>query len=423
MRRLAILGLLLSYAGAEEKAPVCRCFLPAKPAGLRTIEDTGVDALDKRVRSEKNFLARLFGVEPLVVILDDKAERPLFAAPGTIAFRVDWLKGRWDSDDNRAATVAFWVAHQWAHALQDKRSLKLPGISRELHADVLAGWYLGKRNFATLGSGPDLDPGFARSLFEAPDEFANERFEHGRAADRADAVATGFNLFRKDKLDLDKVFAEALKLVPPPEVGQADDVGPPEGPYRTVKVECTHKGPCRHRAPCTHPKPCEHKVACKHEAPCTHEVVCTHRVPCEHHIPCKHKVKCTHRIACVHTAPCVHRLHDCDRLHECDFDSRGIRIECAHTIPCTHFRHSCDYLHPYDYEHEFDWAHEFDRQHRYDHAHDHDLKHKFDRPHDHDFAHDWDPLHDFDPAHESDPAHVYDERYVPVKGSEGASGG
>ncbi len=425
MRRATVLAVLLSLAHAgpgEEQAPICRCVLPTKPLGLKTATDTGLPELDKRLQAERDFLAKLFGVEPAIVILGAGAPRPVFATPTSVAFARDWLKLRWQPDENRAATVAFALAHQWAHVLQEQRGLKLPGISRELHADLLAGWFLGKRNFATFGSSPELDPAFARSLFAEEDEFANERFEHGRALDRAEAVMNGFRLFRKDKLTLDKAYAEGLKLYPPPQIGNADDAAPPDGPYTTVKVECTHRGPCTHRAPCVHQGPCVHRVPCKHEAPCVHEIPCTHRVACQHQVPCVHKVKCKHRIDCVHTCPCRHRMHDCDYLHEFDVAFDGCRVPCTHSIPCTHFLHSVDYLHAYDLEHEFDYAHEFDRAHRYDLAHDFDLKHKFDRPHDFDPAHEWDPVHEYDPAHEWDPLHAYDVRYVPVAEAEGASG-
>jgi hypothetical protein len=426
MRRATALAVLLCAAHAgppEEQAPICRCALAAKPAGLKTVGATGLAELDQRLKSESNFLKQLYGVEAELILLAAGAERPVFAAPNAVAFAADWMRLRWQAQDDRAATVAFWVAHQWAHVLQQQRGCKLPEISRELHADLLAGWFLGRRNFATLGSGPELNPAFARSLFAEEGAFANERFEHGRAIDRAEAVMNGFRLFRKDKLALDRIYAEGLKLYPPPQIGSADDVsGPPAGAYTTVKVECTHRGPCHHRAPCTHQGPCVHKTSCKHEAPCEHQVTCTHRVPCEHQVPCVHKVKCRHRIACVHTVPCRHRMHECDYLHDSDVDYKGDRVRCTHSIPCTHFLHSVDFLHLYDLEHEYDLAHDFDRQHRYDLAHDFDLKHKFDRPHDFDPAHDWDPVHEFDPAHEWDPLHAYDVRYVPVAEAEGASG-
>lgn len=425
MRRTAAIGLLLclAHAGpAEEQAPICRCVLAAKPADLKTLKDTGLPELDQRIKTERDFLAKLFGTEPQIVLLADGTPRPVFATAKCVAFGGGWLKVRWRSGDNRAATVAFALAHQWAHALQEQRGLKLPEIPRELHADLLAGWFLGRRNFATLGSGPDLDPAFAASLFAEQDPFANERFEHGRPIDRAEAVMNGFRLFRKDKLPLDRIYAEGLKLYPPPEIGMADDVaGPPAGPHTAVKVECMHKGPCNHRAPCQHQGPCVHKVTCKHKAPCVHEIPCTHRVQCKHKVDCVHKVKCKHRIPCVHTTPCVHTMHDCDYLHECDFDSNGIRVQCTHTIPCTHYRHRCDFLHAHDYEHDFDLAHEFDRAHRYDLAHEFDLKHKFDPAHEFDLAHEWDPVHEYDAAHEWDPLHVYDLRYVPE--AEGGAGG
>jgi hypothetical protein len=405
-----LLGVVCA-APPEGDAPVCRCFLGAKPSDLKTVPDTGVEELDKRLATERDFLVKLFGVDAQIVVLADGSPRPVFATPKSVAFARDWLKLRWKSGDSRAAVVAFALAHQWAHVLQEQRGLKLQGIAREHHADLLAGWFLGRRNLSTLGGGPELDPTFTTALFAAQDPFANERFEHGRPIDRAEVVQNGFRLFRKDKLTLDTMLAEGHKHCPPAEIGMADDLAaPPEGGHVAVKVECMHKGPCHHRAPCRHQGPCVHKVPCKHKVPCVHEIPCTHRVQCKHEVECKHRVKCKHRIPCVHKIPCSHTI-PCNHL-----DADG------NPIHAYHFQHSYDTEHAYDYEHDYDLAHKFDRAHSYDLAHDHDFKHKFDPEHEFDLAHEWDPVHEYDPAHEGDPLHAYDIRYVPEEQAEEASG-
>jgi hypothetical protein len=422
---IALLVLALAHAGPEaQQEPICRCVLAAVPAGTKTVSDTGLPEMDQRLKSESNFLKSLFKVEPQLLLLADGAARDAFAvdaAPGSVALRAGWLKERWDSD-HRAATVAVALAHQWAHVLQAQRGCKLPEMARELHADLLAGWYLGRRNFASLKSGPVLDAAFAASLFADPAEFLNERFEHGASDARVRALCEGFRLFRMEKLSLDKVYAKGLKLFPPPKVGMADEGPKPEGLLGRIKIECTHRAACTHRVACKHPQPCVHKVACKHEAPCVHRSPCIHKVACEHKIPCVHRVKIERKVPCVHTIPCRHKAHDFDRLHERCYDGKGNPIECPHTVPCTHYLHDFDYLHNFDYEYDWDFEHEFDRMHEFDMAHEFDTEHPFDPAHEFDMAHDWDPVHEFDLAHEWDPPHDYDVRYVPAEDAAGGPG-
>jgi hypothetical protein len=307
------------------------------------------------------------------------------------------MKEVW-AGENRVATVAAILAHQHAHVLQAKRKCPLPEWAREKHADLLAGWYLGKRNVATLGSGSDLDKAFAASLFATRDEFLNARFDHGDPALRVSAIRQGFTLFREGRVPLDKAYKESLAHFPPPNEGLADGAERPAGLLGRIKVECLHKGPC------------VHKVACKHESPCVHKTPCVHRVKCEHELPCVHKTRCVHRIRCEH------------------------KVSCVHTVPCRHLdadgnpMHNFDYLHNFDYEHEYDYEHEWDYEHEHDYEHEFDIPHEFDTEHpfdpihEFDMAHEWDPIHEFDLAHEWDPIHDYDVRFVPAEESGGAPG-
>jgi len=425
MARRVPLLLLLGLAQAAppgEREPPCRCLVAAMPPGLATCADTGLPQLDRRIRSERNFLRSLFGVDPAFVLLDEGAPRDAFtvaSADGhTVAVRAGWLRDFW-SEDNRAANVAAAIAHQYAHVLQDARKCKLPEMARELQADLLAGWYLGTRNIATP-KGDELDAAFAASLFAKPDGVLNARFEHGAPDARVRAISEGFRLFRREKLPLAKVYAYGLERFPPPKVGTVEGPPPPPGVrMRKEKVECVHRVACEHHVDCEHPQPCIHQVPCKHESPCVHRSPCIHMVPCVHRQACVHRVECRHKVDCVHTIPCVHAEHECDYLHEFDRDWRGNRVACIHSVPCTHFLHRCDFLHNFDYAHDWDFEHEFDPLHDYDMAHDFDTEHDFDPVHDFDMAHPWDPVHDFDLAHEWDPAHDYDVQVVPA--AEGAA--
>jgi hypothetical protein len=410
---MAAIALLLCWARpgpAEESPASCRCVLKARPANLKTVAETGLPELDKRIRSECSFLNGLFGVAPEFALLAGGPERKAFAvADGTGAVFVSgaWLKELWAAE-HRVATVAAVLAHQYAHILQEKRKCPLPEWARERHADCLAGWYLGKRNVATLGSGKDLDAAFAASLFAARDDFLNARFDHGAPDLRVAAMRLGFNLFREQRLTLDKVYTQGIKAFPPPNEGLADAAERPQGLLGRIKVECLHKGPCGHQVACTHPKPCTHKVACKHGTPCVHRKPCEHQDPCTHFIPCVHKTPCVHKVDCEHKVPCVHRI-PCDH-----FDADGNQL---HEY---HYEHNFDYEHECDYEHEWDYEHEHDTEHEYDVPHEFDTEHPYDPIHEFDMAHEWDPVHDFDLAHEWDPLHDYDVRFVPEEAAGGA---
>ncbi|MGQ0613150.1 MAG: hypothetical protein ACT4PV_05370 [Planctomycetaceae bacterium] len=423
MRRLwwfAALAVALAPAWADDE-PICRCALDRTPEAAPFLASAGIEGLDARIASERSFLERLFGVAVPFRLLSEEASPPAFAArEGGIGIQLKLLRERAWERERRHEAVAALLAHFHAHAVQWARDCPRAGIPRELHADLLAGWYLGKRNFGSL-AGPRMELAFAASLFDREDPLLNARFEHGSPEARAHALAEGFRLRREENLALDAVYERGLELFPPERVGAAAPApdaapAPPGTRLIQVKVPCTHTGPCQHKVPCKHPRPCTHKVACRHEAPCVHKIPCTHRVECKHRVACVHRIPCRHRIACRHTIPCAHRLHDCDFLHEFDRDARGSRIACEHRVPCVHFRHRCDFLHTFDYAHDWDFAHEFDRQHEFDLEHAFDTQHPFDPKHEFDLAHEWDPEHPFDLAHASDALHDYDVALVPAEG-------
>jgi len=419
-----VLLALLPAGAAPDEEPPCRCALLDAPTGIFPVASTGSHELDSRIRAEREFLETIFQVTPEMWLLPASAKRAAFAArgsgQGTVALHSKILKDRFWELKHRSAAIAVVLAHQYAHFLQWKRGVRVPEKRRELHADFLAGYYLGKRNFATLGAGPSLDPDFAASLFAAADPILNDAAEHGSPDERVRALADGYRAARAGKLALDAACAKADELYPMPRIGYAEpepgEAAPaaPSDPveaylsarFRKVKLPCSHRVACTHKVACAHPQPCTHKTACRHERPCVHRQPCRHKVECSHKVACIHRVACTHKTRCVHAIPCVHTEH------ECDYDAAG------RPFPCVHTRHRCDWAHNFDYEHEWDFAHEFDREHKFDMQHEFDTAHPFDPEHDFDMAHEWDPQHAFDLAHEFDGAHDFDLRVYPKEPGE-----
>ena len=422
---------------ARTRPPPFRCLFEGRTAGIKRLDGSGDKWLDTRIRSERSFLKSLFRTEAEVVLFADDAPRDAFVTQRPTGEVLIGIKASWLVDyctkkkDHTTARVAYTLAHLYAHALQARMGCELTELARERHADMLAGWYLGRRNIATLKGKPPMNASFAPLVFTDAVEYRNELYEHGTPDMRAKALAEGFKLWRGDRLSLRKVYPRGLNLFPAASVGLVGAESNVPGPLRAamnqlrLKVGCRHQGPCKHKIACTHPKPCRHKVECRHLDPCDHRTPCVHRVDCTHCIPCVHKQRCTHRIACTHRVECTHKarcthtLHDCDYKHEYDLNTVGERLPCRHPIRCTHFKHdfhwahNFDLAHECDYEHDFDFAHKFDTKHDFDFAHEFDTQHEGHPRHDFDMAHEWDPVHDHDLAHKSDPVHDYDIELKP----------
>ena len=143
-------------------AQAAQCFLPhclaaMIPPHVTAGRTTGNSALDAKLRSEAQLLAQTFGVDPQIFLFDDRQWPNAYARPrafppyrDTIFMGHQLLRQTVAVEEVRDVAVVLVLAHEWAHILQG--SSGLPGSldlrHRELHADVLAGWYLGRRNLA-----------------------------------------------------------------------------------------------------------------------------------------------------------------------------------------------------------------------------------------------------------------------------------
>ncbi len=84
------------------------------------------------------------------------------------------------------------MAHEHAHILQFSNGIRGPGQSLELHADFMAGWYMG---FKVLAGTPSIDIRvLATSLFNKGDYDFNSPQHHWTPQQRVQVMAEGFRV-------------------------------------------------------------------------------------------------------------------------------------------------------------------------------------------------------------------------------------
>lgn len=97
------------------------------------------------------------------------------------------------SSEYWGTSVTMFMAHEFAHIHQYKKNLNLPVRQRELHADFMAGWYLGETNRRTGGSFANMEFA-ARSLFAKGDYEYNAANAHGSPEQRVGALLAGYKV-------------------------------------------------------------------------------------------------------------------------------------------------------------------------------------------------------------------------------------
>lgn len=90
-------------------------------------------------------------------------------------------------------SVTLFIAHEFAHIRQFKKRLNLPIQQRELHADYMAGWYLGAWNRNTGGTYANMEFA-ARALFSKGDYEFNALASHGSPEKRVSALKAGYRV-------------------------------------------------------------------------------------------------------------------------------------------------------------------------------------------------------------------------------------
>jgi hypothetical protein len=159
-------------------------------------------------------LRREFRVSPHTWFYDDGTQPNAFATwflrsgfkgDGTVCLGIGFIKQATRRNElNRQwkTRLTGIIAHEWAHIAQFNRGHRTPGKATELHADFLAGWFLGRTSLARPGA---TDQQRTDSMYRfgvmGDFEYSNPH-HHGTPGERAGAITSGFDLAAKvDNID------------------------------------------------------------------------------------------------------------------------------------------------------------------------------------------------------------------------------
>jgi hypothetical protein len=176
-----------------------QCLQGKQSNQLRLYESTGVGKLDQLLNAEKRLLEEFFKVKTELKILNDSDAPNAYATDkssntfyfdGTVylgyTLMADELQKR---DAEGLSAIRGIMAHEYAHILQTKLDCTLEGSMRELHADFMAGWYMGIRS---LYDSETSLKAFGESLFEKGDPRLWDAGHHGTPKKRLEAMLGGY---------------------------------------------------------------------------------------------------------------------------------------------------------------------------------------------------------------------------------------
>jgi hypothetical protein len=158
---------------------------------------TGNADLDTYLNGEKKYIESIFKVKVELKVLDDSGSPNAFATPessntyffdGTVFLGYALLSEEMAKNKNGIDAVRGIMGHEFAHILQNKLECPLQESSRELHADFLAGYYMGKRGLYSA----DGLTAFAKSLYEKGDSQLWDESHHGTPKQRLNIMLAGY---------------------------------------------------------------------------------------------------------------------------------------------------------------------------------------------------------------------------------------
>lgn len=294
IRRYAFLLLLIVGIAPPASA---QCLQGAFSGGA-VFATTGNAALDAKFVAERNLIGSQLGLMPAMYVFDDGASPNAFAVPaqGAVYFGRTLLTTElWNLAKGEVA-VAGIMAHEFTHLYEAKRGTALTGTQRELLADFMAGWYLGRKSYLM----PVNVAAFARSLYEKGDYAFWSAQHHGTPAERVNAMVRGFHDAVRS---LPQAYSDGVSLVRGSAGHGTPDPTPGEPSCHVNMVPCAHTVHHADVTPCSHPlHPMGDVLPCAHV--CYGPFGPTRCHPMGDVIPCTHRAHPNGDLS-----PCVHRLH------------------------------------------------------------------------------------------------------------------
>lgn len=193
--------------------------------GIEMFRTSGNSDLDRSISLELTHIAESFKVLPGFGFYDDSDGQNAFAldedlipnTKGTVIFGKQLLSDELASNEWGGLAVAGIMAHEFGHIFQYQSkfySLLTQSQSTdrllELHADYLAGYYLGLKR---LRSGEIDIKAFVDSLYLLGDNDFNSPDHHGTPIEREQVMLAGYKIGLTNNSDIQQVAEMGMNLV------------------------------------------------------------------------------------------------------------------------------------------------------------------------------------------------------------------
>lgn len=216
--RSYLLGKLLLFTLAVYSTPPLhgQCFAGGLESIGELYESTGDENLDNMLYHYKNKMENLFDVQTYMYIYNDSENPNAIAVrctdfskckDGIILLGYNMLNEELSKSNYKEYAIVGVIAHEFAHILQYEEEEDLPNKLLELHADFLAGYYLGKHGF----SEEEIEV-FAQSLFEMGDYNFWDPDHHGTPEERVKAMVAGFMVGSSNQ-SVDEAYSQGITWV------------------------------------------------------------------------------------------------------------------------------------------------------------------------------------------------------------------
>ncbi len=179
-----------------DAAAQCLPFQSGSNQANKIFNSTGISTLDAYLNAEKKYLESIFAVKVKMRILDDSDSPNAYATKnsdnplsfdGSVYLGYTLLATEMKAE-NGLASVNGIMAHEFSHILQEKLKCTLEGAKRELHADYLAGFYMGHRGTYSV----EELTAFGVSLYNKGEGEIWSASHHGTPEQRYVALLTGY---------------------------------------------------------------------------------------------------------------------------------------------------------------------------------------------------------------------------------------
>ncbi len=201
-------------------------------SNAQIFKTTGVAKFDEYLNTEKKYLESIFAVKVKMRILDDSGSPNAYATKesdnplsfdGSVYLGVNLIANEIKTE-NGLASVNGIMAHEFAHILQEKLKCTLEGARRELHADFLAGYYMGRRGTYTSAE----ISAFGLSIYSKGDADIWSEAHHGTPEQRLSALLAGYRTAALTESPSDAYYAGIAVLDEDGGLGGGDSTQPQE---------------------------------------------------------------------------------------------------------------------------------------------------------------------------------------------------